>query len=112
MVKSLPANTRDAGLTPGLGRAPGVGNSSPTPVFLPGESHGQRSLAGSSPCDCRVNLVQRLNNKFASAIFAIQSRRCSKINYKAPIISMEQAYLFLKNGSIFWLHIFKQTSYI
>ena len=26
----------------------------PTPVFLPGESHGQRSLAGSSPCGCTV----------------------------------------------------------
>ena len=26
----------------------------PTPVFLPGESHGQRSLAGYSPWDCRV----------------------------------------------------------
>ena len=26
----------------------------PTPVFLPGGSHGQRSLAGSSPRRCRV----------------------------------------------------------
>ena len=26
----------------------------PTPVFLPGESHGQRSLAGYSPCGHRV----------------------------------------------------------
>ena len=25
----------------------------PTPVFLPGESHGQRSLAGSSPWGCQ-----------------------------------------------------------
>jgi len=25
----------------------------PTPVFLPGESHGQRSLAGYSPWDCK-----------------------------------------------------------
>ena len=25
----------------------------PTPVFLPGKSHGQRSLAGYSPWDCR-----------------------------------------------------------
>ena len=24
----------------------------PTPVFLPGESHGQRSLDGCSPCSC------------------------------------------------------------
>jgi len=26
----------------------------PTPVFLPGESHGQRSLVGYSPWDRRV----------------------------------------------------------
>jgi len=26
----------------------------PTPVFLPGEFHGQRSLAGYSPWGCRV----------------------------------------------------------
>ena len=25
----------------------------PTPVFLPGESHGQRSLVGYSPWDCK-----------------------------------------------------------
>ena len=25
----------------------------PTLVFLPGESHGPRSLAGYSPCDCK-----------------------------------------------------------
>ena len=29
VVKNLPANARDAGLNPGLGRAPGVGNDSP-----------------------------------------------------------------------------------
>ena len=25
----------------------------PTPVFLPGKSHGQRSLVGYSPCNCK-----------------------------------------------------------
>ena len=52
MVKNLPANagdTRDAGSIPGLGRYPGGRAWQPTPVFLPGESHGQRSLAGYSP---------------------------------------------------------------
>ena len=29
MVKDLPANAGDAGLTPGLGRSPGEGNSNP-----------------------------------------------------------------------------------
>ena len=48
MVKNLPANAgvvRDVGSISGSGRSPG----SPTPVFLPGESHGQRSLEGYSP---------------------------------------------------------------
>ena len=38
----------DPGSIPGWGRFPGEGNGKPTPVFLPGESHGQRSLAGYS----------------------------------------------------------------
>ena len=43
MLKNLPANAGDVGLTPSLGRSPGEGNGNP---FLPGKSHGQRSLAG------------------------------------------------------------------
>ena len=38
----------DPGSIPGLGRSPGVGNGLSTPVLLPGESHGQSSLAGYS----------------------------------------------------------------
>ena len=39
----------DVGLIPGLERSPGDGNGNPPPVFLPGESHGQRKLMGHSP---------------------------------------------------------------
>ena len=40
----------DPGSIPGLGRSAGEGNGRLLiPVFLPGESHGQRSLAGYSP---------------------------------------------------------------
>ena len=52
VVKNPPASagdTIDVGLIPGLERSPGGWNSEPTSVFLPGESHGQRSLAGYSP---------------------------------------------------------------
>ena len=38
----------DLGLIPGSGRSPGVRKWQPTPVFLPGEFYGQRSLAGYS----------------------------------------------------------------
>ena len=48
MVKNPPASAGAAGSAvpiPELGRSP----APPTPVFLPGESHGQRSLGGYSP---------------------------------------------------------------
>ena len=51
--KNMPANAgdvRDMGQIPGSGRFPGEGHGNPTPVFLPGESHGQRSLAGYNLC--------------------------------------------------------------
>ena len=42
-------DVRDAGSIPGSGRTPGGGSWQPSPVFLPGESHGQRILMGYSP---------------------------------------------------------------
>ena len=39
----------DVGLIPGSGRSPRVGKWQPTPGFSPGESHGQRRLAGHGP---------------------------------------------------------------
>ena len=52
VVKNPPANARDVrdmGSTPELGRFPWRKAWQPTPVFLPGESHRQRSLVGYSP---------------------------------------------------------------
>ena len=37
----------------------------PTPVFLPGESHGQRSLAGYSPWGHRVRMTEQLSMQHA-----------------------------------------------
>ena len=50
--KNPPASVRhvrDNSSIPGSGRFPWRRAWQPTPVFLPGESHGQRSLAGYSP---------------------------------------------------------------
>ena len=48
VVKNPLANTGVMGLIPQSGRCPGERKWQPTPVFLPGESHGQRSLTGYS----------------------------------------------------------------
>ena len=52
LVKNLPESVGDTGdlsSIPGPGRFPWRRTWQPTPVLLPGESHGQRSLAGYSP---------------------------------------------------------------
>ena len=47
-VKNLPA-TQETWFNPWVRKIPCSRKWQPTPVFLPGESHGQRSLAGYSP---------------------------------------------------------------
>ena len=50
--KASAHNVGDLGLIPSSGSSPGEGNGNPL-VFLPGESHGQRSLAGYSSRGCK-----------------------------------------------------------
>ena len=49
--KESACNVRDLNSIPGSGRSPGEGNGNPLqyPVYLPGKSHGQKSLVGYSP---------------------------------------------------------------
>jgi len=52
VVKNLPANVgdaRDAGLIPGLGRSPGVGNGRPFQYSCLENSMDQGGLVGNSP---------------------------------------------------------------
>ena len=50
-IKNPPAmqETQELGLISGSGRPPRRRKWQPTPIFLPGKSHGQRNLAGYSP---------------------------------------------------------------
>ena len=56
LVKNTLVNAgvlKAVGLIPGWGRFPEGGNGCPLQYSLPGESHGQRSLAGYSPWGCK-----------------------------------------------------------
>ena len=60
--KTSAYNAGDPGSIPGSGRSPGEGNGNPTPVFLPGKSHGWRSLVGYSPWGCKeLDTTKRLH---------------------------------------------------
>ena len=50
VVKNPPSNARDIrNVNPWVGKIPWKRAWQPTPVFLSGESHGERSLAGYNP---------------------------------------------------------------
>ena len=60
-------DTGHMGLIPRSGRSSGGGKWHPTPVFLPEKSHGQRSLAGYSPCGPKeLNTTEQLNTHACS----------------------------------------------
>ena len=62
VVKNLLANAGDLNSVPGSGRKiPCRKKWQPTPVFLPGKSHGQRRLADCSPRGC-----ERVRHYFAT----------------------------------------------
>ena len=52
MAKKLPANVGDE-FDPWVGKILWSRKWQPTPAFLPGESHGQRSLVSYSPWGCK-----------------------------------------------------------
>ena len=55
VIKNLPANAGDKRhrFDPWVRKIPWRTALQPTPVFLPGESHGQKSLVGYSPRGCQ-----------------------------------------------------------
>jgi len=61
--KESACQCRRCGFDPWVGKIPWRRKWQLTPIFLPGESHGQRSLAGYSPWDHKESdTTERLNN--------------------------------------------------
>ena len=61
LVKNPPANAGSLSSIPGLGRSLKRGEWLPTPVFLPGEFHGLRSLLYYSSWGCKEsNMIEQL----------------------------------------------------
>ena len=70
-VKNPPAvqETQTPRFDPWVGKVPWKREWQPTPVFLPGESHGQRSLADYRPWgDKESDTTEQLSTHIARAI--------------------------------------------
>ena len=79
--KESACNARDTALIPGSGRSPGEGNGNLLhPSFLPGKSHGQRSLAGCGPWGCQSQTW--LSDK--AQIDELRPRRLWAVPWRCP----------------------------
>ena len=69
----------DMGSIPGSGRR----KWQPTPVFLPGESHGQKIQVGYSLCCVGLQKIwtQLKNNNIPDTVLSFEDREISKINF-------------------------------
>ena len=76
MVNSPPL-VQETGFNPWVRKIPWRRERQPTPVFLPGKSHGWRNLAGCNPCGCKESdMTEQLshthtlqNNDFIPRVF-------------------------------------------
>ena len=73
--------------SPWFGKIPWRREWLPTPVFLPGESHGQRNLAGCSPWgQKRIEHGWATNNKNTHSFFKQSYWNIIHIPYNSPIL--------------------------
>ena len=86
VVKNLPANrgdTRDGSIH-GSGRSPEEGWQ-PTPVFMPGKSHGQRRQAGCRPWGHKqLDTTERLSTSTTAKLLQSCTTLCDPIDGSPP----------------------------
>ena len=104
VVNSLPANARDVDLIPGLGsKIPWIRKWKPTPGFLPGKSHGPRSLACYSPWghkNFKAVPIYLFLVVLGLCCFAQAFSRCSEWGYFS---------LWCMGFSLWWLLLLRST---
>ena len=80
--KRLCLQCRRPRFNPSVGNIPWRREWQPTPVFLPGESHGQRSLVGYSPwCRKESNMTEQLTH-FHSFLYLLLKKKQQQPPYQ------------------------------
>ena len=90
----------DLGSILGSGRSPGEGKWQPTPIFLPGTSHEQRSLAGYSPWG-----LKRVRHNWATSLMDFVGQKLAR-SLAPSCIFMSLMRLQLDTG---WICILLKT---
>ena len=123
--KEYACNARDLGSIPGSGRSPGRREWQPIPVFLPGQSHGQRILVGYSPLGRKesdttkqltltfiksgVLLIQSHHKQWVSEYWTIAPRRNTGLSSYKPLITFSTTDQYL---TLFSVCFYLKTQYL
>ena len=100
--KESSCNSGDLSFIPGSGRFPGEGEWLPTPVFLPAESNGQRSLVGYSPWG-RKELDTWATNTFTC--FPSRMKLTNVLSFRYITFSLRQNEQIRTAASYLMLHV-------
>ena len=74
VAQTVSLQYRGLKLDPWVGKIPWRRAWQPTPVFLPGESHGQRSLEGYSPWGCKESdTTEQISTRVHTYIYTVLS---------------------------------------
>ena len=84
----------------------------PTPVFLPGEAHGQRSLAGYSPCGLKESDMTEVTDKWTYlSMWSQRVRHELKWQFCLYVKQTSKKLLYSSENSILCNHLYdKRTS--
>jgi len=86
MVKNLPA-VQETGFDPWIGKIPWKRAWQPSPVFLPGESHGPRNVVGYSPWGCKESdMSEQITGETQKSIYTNGLQRSADFrNFFRPL---------------------------
>ena len=112
MVKNLPCQYRrhkKHGFDPWVGKSPWRRTWQPTPIFLPGESHGQRSLVGYSPSVAKNSIWLKWVSMHTGTAFVINiwviRALVEEISEKVPPLSATLPPRLYHIEGLFWFHL-------
>ena len=93
VVTNICLPSRRLMFNPWVGKIPWKREWQPTPVFLPGQSHGHRSLAGYRPWGCTdsdrtesTEQQQQQQHRYVSKIYCVKKVRNESSYITVPLI--------------------------